>query len=198
MHSITLFLLYAFTTCEKSDYINELITLHYDEILSYINKKNKTNYSDEEIASDVFVQLYRYADRIDFIEKDKIIVYIYKMANNTITKKIKEKKQHGLDNTESIPLKRIIKANICHSEDDDDPETMLLRKEFDMMARDFVMELDERDKLLLFYKITLNMSVRETAIAMNMSKSTVARKFNFLIKELGKKYEEKLGGNANE
>ena len=67
-----------------------------------------------------------------------------------------------------------------------------------MMARDFVMELDERDKLLLFYKITLNMSVRETAIAMNMSKSTVARKFNFLIKELGKKYEEKLGGNANE
>ena len=167
-----LLLLSAITTNKNASLVSDIINRHYDEIMSYIDSKNNTGRQNEEIASDLFQRMYAYADKLE-----------------------KDKKDHGLDNVNSIPLRRVIKAYANTDADDPaDPESKLLRDELEGMLDGYLAELCELDRVILFERISIGSSLSDIAKKHGLSKSAVARKVNRMTKGLTERYGALMSG----
>jgi len=190
-----LLLLSAITTNKNASLVSDIINRHYDEIMSYIDSKNNTGRQNEEIASDLFQRMYTYADRLEKVEEDKLLFYLYKAAENALIENVKDKKDHGLDNVDSIPLRRVIKAYANTDADDPaDPESKLLRDELEGMLDGYLAELCELDRVILFERISIGSSLSDIAKKHGLSKSAVARKVNRMTKGLTKRYGALMSG----
>jgi len=188
-------LLSAITTNKNASLVSDIINRHYDEIMSYIDSKNNTGRQNEEIASDLFQRMYTYADRLEKVEEDKLLFYLYKAAENALIENVKDKKDHGLDNVDSIPLRRVIKAYANTDADDPaDPESKLLRDELEGMLDGYLAELCELDRVILFERISIGSSLSDIAKKHGLSKSAVARKVNRMTKGLTKRYGALMSG----
>ena len=190
-----LLLLSAITTNKNASLVSDIINRHYDEIMSYIDSKNNTGRQNEEIASDLFQRMYAYADRLERVEEDKLLFYLYRAAENALIENVKDKKDHGLDNVDSIPLRRVIKAYANTDADDPaDPESKLLRDELEGMLDGYLAELCELDRVILFERISIGSSLSDIAKKHGLSKSAVARKVNRMTKGLTERYGALMSG----
>jgi RNA polymerase sigma-70 factor, ECF subfamily len=127
------------------------------------------NQSDgEEVAMDVFFQLYR--TRLDYRPEAKLSTYLYRIAVNRSLNRIRDRKRRRLVSFEWVRRDRPFEPG---APDAERPDSQLEAREREALVRRAVDGLPDKQKTALLLRRTDELSYEEIASAMGTTVSAV-------------------------
>lgn len=160
--------------------VNELIAMYYPEILRYCLWHAPNRSLAEDITQETFLKAIRYLDR--YTHKGRLRPFLYRIAANTC-----------IDMRRKLKLSDISLEETAIDMPYQEPGFEIVRD--DMALRQLVAGLPATLQEIVLLRFGHDLTIRETAEALNLPLRTVQSRLRSALKKLKKDFEKEEGGN---
>jgi RNA polymerase sigma-70 factor, ECF subfamily len=150
------------------DAFREIVESHQRRILDLCFRYIGNQADAEEVAMDVFIQLYK--ARHTYKPDAKLSTYLYRIAVNLSLNRIRDRKRRRLISFESLKSDRPFDPE---SPDTERPDSVLEAGEREALVRNALDSLPEKQRTALLLRRYEELSYEEIAAAMDTSVSAV-------------------------